>query len=83
MSMRMHFAAVCVGARNHVRPWHDNMRSSSMGIGRAVTSMEHKLGVSDNELPGGKHSVDKGQFALSTYDQSILAGGPPISGSGA
>jgi len=49
---------------------------------RAVTSMEHKLGVNDNELPGGKHSVDKGQFALSTYDQSILAGGPPISGSG-
>lgn len=49
---------------------------------RAVTKFEHQLGVSDNSLPGGKHSVDKGQFALSSYDQSILAGGPPVTGDG-
>ena len=51
--------------------------------GRAVTTFEHKLGVSDNELPGGKRSTDKGQFALSSYDQSILANGPPETGDGA
>ena len=49
---------------------------------RAVTKLEAQLGVSDNELPGGKHTVDKGQFALSNYDQSILAHGPPKSGPG-
>ena len=49
---------------------------------RSVTQMESKLGVSDNMLPGGKRSVDKGQFALSSYDQEILAKGPPQQGSG-
>eukprot|EP00960_Hanusia_phi_P042291 755413-Hanusia_phi.AAC.3 len=44
--------------------------------------MESKLGVSDNMLPGGKRSVDKGQFALSSYDQEILAKGPPQEDSG-
>ena len=47
-----------------------------------MTKLEAQLGVSDNELPGGKHTVDKGQFALSNYDQSILADGPPKSGPG-
>ena len=47
-----------------------------------MTKFEHRLGVSDNELPGGKRSQDKGQFALSSYDQSILAHGPPQTGDG-
>ena len=49
---------------------------------RAVTKFEHRLGVSDNQLPGGKRTQNKGQFALSSYDQSILANGPPETGDG-
>ena len=49
---------------------------------RAVTSFVHKLGVNDNELPDGRKTLNKGQFALSAWDQSILAKGPPQSGPG-
>lgn len=44
--------------------------------------MEGRLGVSDNEMPDHTHTVSKGRLALSGYDQSILAGGPPPSGDG-
>ena len=44
--------------------------------------MEHRLGVSDDQLPGRKAPPDKSQFALSSYDQQILANGPPQSGDG-
>ena len=44
--------------------------------------MEHRLGVSDNELPGRKAPPDQSQFALSSYDQQILASGPPQTGDG-
>jgi hypothetical protein len=46
--------------------------------------MEQQLGVSDNELPGGKKSgAGNAGALLSSYDQSILAGGPPQTGDGA
>ena len=49
---------------------------------RSVTQMEGQLGVSDNEMPDHTRTVDHGQMALSSYDQSILADGPPPSGDG-
>eukprot|EP00288_Rhodomonas_lens_P014094 CAMPEP_0177701258 /NCGR_PEP_ID=MMETSP0484_2-20121128/6520_1 /TAXON_ID=354590 /ORGANISM="Rhodomonas lens, Strain RHODO" /LENGTH=160 /DNA_ID=CAMNT_0019212489 /DNA_START=42 /DNA_END=521 /DNA_ORIENTATION=+ len=53
----------------------------AMGLPKSVSQYEHQLGVNDNQLPGQgqgqKKTNHRPRFALSSYDQKILAQGPP------